>query len=312
MKWSKKALLAKIESSYGVDPTPTGAANAQLIFGSDVSLTPIAAEAREREVVRVGGEYGSFLQFVLGKHVMLEFSVEMAGAGAVDTAPKYGPLLRACGLAETITPTTGPVEYDPVSESFDSVTIYMHIDGILHKMTGARGNAVWQLNINDRPSIRFRMLGLFVAIADASFPTPDYSGFQQVLPVTDSNTPTLTLHGTAVKVASLSIDLGNRVEYRELVNSTEIVISDRRARGQITFEHVVVATKDWFGAVTAETLAALAVVHGAGAGKVCKLDAPKVQLLTPRLSGSQDLTMLALDLNLTPDAGDDEFKFTTQ
>lgn len=48
IKWHSKILLAKIESSYGVDPTPTGAENA--ILASNVVLTPMAGRDVPREV----------------------------------------------------------------------------------------------------------------------------------------------------------------------------------------------------------------------------------------------------------------------
>jgi hypothetical protein len=312
MKWSRKALLLKIETVYGTDIVPTGAANAQLIYAEDVNLTPINAQAVEREVVRAAGDYGAFTQFLVGKHVMLEFSVETAGGGgAVDLPPKYGPALRGCGLAEVISAGV-KVTYTPVSESQESVTIYMHIDGILHKLLGARGDVEWNYEINKRPSMRFRFLGLFAAAADVAFPTPVYTGFTKPLVVSDTNTPTLTLHAAAVKAASLKVALGNQVEYRELVNSTEIVISGRKSSSQIVLEHAPVATKDWFGIITGETLGALALVHGLVAGNIINMDAPNAQLMNPRLSGSQDIGMLSLDMALSPTAGDDEVVYTTK
>lgn len=311
MKWSKKVLLLKIESVYGTDPTPDGTDNAQLMYASDVNLSPLAAQGVEREVVRANGDYGAFASILVGKHVMLEFSVEMAGSGTADTPVKYGPALRACGMAETITAST-KVAYTPVSEAQESCTCYIHIDGTRYKLLGARGDVSWELGILQRPRLRFRLLGLFAAAADETFPTPVYTGFLAPLVVSDVNTPTLTLHGTAVKVASLTATLGNQVEYRELVNSTEIVISGRKTVGQIVLEQVLVATKDWMGAVTGETLAALAVVHGLNAGNIINLDGPKIQLMNPRLGGSQDRTMLTLDMVFTPNTGDDEIVYTTK
>lgn len=311
MKWLRKALLLKIETVYGTDAVPTGAANAQLIYAEDVNLNPINAQAVERETVRVAGDYGAFQQYLVGKHVQLEFSVEVAGSGTNDVPTKYAPALRGCGLAEAITVAT-KVAYTPVSEAQESVTIYMHIDGILHKLLGARGDVTLEFVINQRPRMRFRYLGLFAAATDTAFPTPTYSAFTKPLVVSDVNTPTLTLHGTSVKVASLTLSLGNQVEYRELVNSTEIVISGRKSSGQIVLEHVSVATKDWFGAVTGETLGALALVHGLVAGNIINVDAPQAQLMNPRLSGSQDLAMLTLDMVMTPNAGDDELVYTTK
>jgi hypothetical protein len=311
MKWSKKALLAKIETTYGVDASPTGAANAVLIPGDDVELTPLNASYEPRPIVRAGGQYGSYTEDLVGTHVALAFSVEMAGGGTADTPAVYGPLLRACGLAQAITAST-KVEYTPISAAFESVSIYLHLDGHLHKILGCRGTATWEWAKNKYPRIKFNLLGLFVAVADASFPTPTYTAAQKPLLVSDVNTPTLTLHGTAVKVASLSVPLGVKAEYRELVNSTSIEVVDRQTTGQIVLEAVSVATKDWYGAVTAATLAALQIAHGTVTGNIVQLDAPKVQLKNPKPSGDQDFAMLTLDLVMTPNAGNDEIVFTTK
>jgi len=89
----KKILLAKIESTYGTDSTPTGAANA--IQTSDLSITPLAGPTVSRNLDRsvLGGD----LQIQVGTFVELSFMVEMAGGGSIDTPAAYGPLLRACG-----------------------------------------------------------------------------------------------------------------------------------------------------------------------------------------------------------------------
>jgi len=311
MKWSKKALLAKIESTYGTDSVPAASANEVLILGSDVSLTPVAGTSLERETVRAAGEYGSFHEDLVGKHMLLEFTVEMAGAGDVDTATQYGVLLRGCGMAQTINASTS-VEYEGVDESQESVSIYLAIDGTRYKLLGCMGNPEWVLAVNQRPGIRFRFMGLFTAAADATFPAMNYSNAVRPVPVTDVNTPTFTLHGTSIKVASCSINLGNVVEYSELVNDTRIVITDRKTVGQVTLEQVLVATKDWYGAVTAHTVGALQIIHGITSTNICQFDAANVQLKNPRLSGSQNRKMLTLDMVMVNVASAVEFKYTTK
>ncbi len=314
MKWAQKALRAKIESTYGTDSTPAAGTDDVLFMANEVDLSPVAANAIPREVSRAGGEYGSYTEYLVGKHVALSFSIEMAGAGgAVDDVPAYSPLLRACGLAQTVNASTS-VEYDPSSdnESHDAVSMYVNIGGKLHVLLGSRGDVSFELNALAIPAMRFSFMGLFVAVADESFPGAiDLSAFTKPQVVSDANTPTLTLHGETVNCSALSIGLGNAVEYRELVNSTSIQIVDRKSVGSITFEDVLVATKAWEATVVAETLGALQVIHGVGVGNVCQIDAPKVQLKNPRPSGSQNKRMTTFDLVLTPNAGDDEFKLTT-
>ena len=92
------SILAKIESVYGTTPTPTGADNAMLISDFNINYQ---AQNVPRELVRpfMGGS-----EHLVGRvFVELTFNVEFASSGTAGTAPAYGPLLRACGFAETVT-----------------------------------------------------------------------------------------------------------------------------------------------------------------------------------------------------------------
>src|SRR5205085_5950126 len=117
----KTALTAKIETTYKTDPTPTGAANAMLV--SNVEVNPYNAENVDRALLR---EYfGASEQLVGVANLQVSFDVELAGAGAAGTAPAWGPLLRACSVAETVT-AGNRVEYNPITDSPESVTMYWY------------------------------------------------------------------------------------------------------------------------------------------------------------------------------------------
>ena len=81
----KKLLLAKTESSYGVDPTPTGAANA--ILTSDLSINPLAGPSVSRNFDRAA--FGNSLNIKTATFVEISFMVEIAGSGDADTPPAY-------------------------------------------------------------------------------------------------------------------------------------------------------------------------------------------------------------------------------
>ena len=94
----KKSILAKIESPYGQDASPTGAANA--INARNVSFTPADLEYEERNVVRA--YLGQQEQLVVTAKSRLAYECEIAGSGTAGVAPAWGPLVRACGFSETI------------------------------------------------------------------------------------------------------------------------------------------------------------------------------------------------------------------
>jgi hypothetical protein len=303
----KTVVLAKIETTYGTDPTPTGAANA--IFVRNVNWTPLEQITAPREAVQP--YLGNFKNLIAAGYCMLEMEVEMAGAGtSAATPPKYGPLLRGCGMGETIGAT---VVYKPVSTGFESLTIYFYKDGILHKMTGARGTVSLKLSRLQIPVYSFKFTGLYVAVSDAAVATPTFTGFQEPLPSNNTNVTGLTLHSFATGVLdNLSIDLNNQVVYRHMVGSESVIITDRAPSGSITLEAVLVAGKDWWANARTPTTGALGFVQGTVAFNKVQIDAATTQILKPRYSQQDGIEMITMDLIFIPSSsGNDEFSITT-
>jgi hypothetical protein len=308
MKARKKILLAKIETTYGTDSAPTGAANAILTHG--FKLSPLEGETVSRDLDRP--TLGNDLQLHIGSHVMMEFDVEVAGAGAAGTAPAYGPLLRACGLAETIAAGVD-VQYDPVSADEEAATMHFHHDGQKHAMLGARGSVTLKISPKGIPYFGFKFLGLWVDPASVADPAPDWSSFTTPLPVSATNTPTFSLHGAAYNLHELSVDQANDVKPQFIVGDESIMIVDRKPSGKVTIEAPALSGKNFFTTAKANTTGALQLVHGTAAGNIVQFDADTVQVLKPRYGDKDGVSTLEMDLSLVPSsAGDDEFKITVK
>lgn len=305
----KTIILAKIEVTPGTDPVPTGAANAILV--RNCSITPLEVTQEERNFIR--GFFGNYDSIPTLKKVKLSFEVELAGSGTAGTAPGYGPLLQACGTTETLVAVTS-ASYAPNSlgTTAKSVTIYYNVDGLNHKLTFGRGNAKLNYKANGIPFITFDFVGLDGGYADTALPTPTYTAFQAPLAVTPTNTPTITLLGTAVALESLSLDFGNQVEQISRPGATDQILQTQRlSTGSIVFEMTSVATKDWLLAVKTPTLGALSLIHGVGAGKILTLAASNVQLEQPAFSDQQGIQLVQFALRFVPtNAGNDEFSLT--
>jgi hypothetical protein len=303
----KLAILAKPEVTYGTDSVPTGLANAMLM--TDVSIEPLAGEEVSRDLyLPYLGHQG--VTFV-GTHVKMEGSIELAGAGAAGDVPAYGVLLRACGLAETIT-AGSKVEYEPVSANYEAASVYWNMDGVRHIALGVRGTVSLSLTPKQIPKMRFQLWGLLGTIADSALPTVDVSDFVRPIPVSKANTPTFTLFGLAAIAESLSIDLGNQVETRFLIGEESVQIVDRKAVGSAVLEAVSLATKDWYSIAKARTRGALTVVHGIAAGNIVQIDAPTLEIGRPTYGQTQQILNNTLPLMLCPNAGDDEFMLTVK
>mgnify|MGYP000041201386 CR=1 FL=1 len=305
LKWRKTVILAKLETTYGTDAAPTGAANAIQI--SEATVTPLAGDEVERGLLRP--TLGADPSVPVNTHVTCDFTVEIAGAGAAGTAPAFGPLLRACAMAEVVDAGVS-VAYNPVSEDEESASLYFNRDGNLFKLVGARGNVTVEMNANNLPVFKFSFVGLWTQPASASLPTTDFSGFIPALPVNNANTPTFTLHGFSAVATAFTFNLGNTINHRDRMNSEEVKFSDRKMSGSVTFEEPLISAKNFYSLVKAATLDALQLVHGITAGNIVTVDMPKVQLKTPSQSNEDGTVMMALTLTPTPDEGDDEITLT--
>src|SRR5688572_11130798 len=166
---SNEVLLAKIESSYGVDPTPVAGTNA--ILFSQLEIVPFdQLRMVDREAVRAS--LGTLPHSYAGSLGGIRFRAELKGSGAAGTAPEIGPLLRACGLGETIVASTS-VTYAPVSSALESVTIYgFEFGRVRHIFLGCRGNATLRFAAGELGSVQFEFMGRRSTVTDQTQPVP--------------------------------------------------------------------------------------------------------------------------------------------
>lgn len=301
----RRTILAKIETTYGVDPTPTGSANAILV--RNLNVTPLNAEIASRDLVRP--YMGNSEQLIASKHVQLDFEVELAGSGIAGTAPAYAPLLKACGFAEA--DGASDVVYTPKSTGFDSVTVYFNIDGVLHKITGARGNLEISINARAIPFMKFTFTGIYNAPTDAAVPSVDYSAFQTPLAANTSNTTGFEFYSFAGVLESLSLNIGNAVNYRSLIGSESVIMTDRQVTGTAVFEAPTITSKDFFAAALASTLGSLSITHGTAAGNKFKIDSTRIDIANPTYTDNNGIHMLSVPFVAVPSsAGNDEISFT--
>lgn len=299
----KRIITAKIETTYGVDATPTGA-DAVLIRNLDV--TPVNTEFVSRELVRP--YLGNFDDIPVATSVNCSFQVEIAGSGVAGTAPAYSGLLRSCGLAETINAGVD-VRYSPVSEAFESLSLRINVDGIEHIIIGARGSVSFDLVVKDIPVMNFTFTGLYGGVTDLAAVTPTYAGYITPEGVNAVNTSGFSVHGFAGLLQSISVDLANSVVFRTLVGQETVELTDRRMSGNLVIQAPLTAEKDFFEISNQGTLGAVTVTHGIIAGNTVTLSMPTVQLKSPTYQDSDGIVMLSMETMILPtQAGNDEFE----
>jgi len=300
----KRLILIETESSYGTDPTPTGA---DAVLVRDLNITPQQSDVVNRDVVRP--YLGASEQLLANTRVECSFSVELAGSGAAGTAPQYGKALQACGLSETIVADTS-VTYAPVSASFSSVTIYYNIDGLRHKVTGCRGTFSINCTVGEIPTIDFTFTGVYVAPDDSALPSATYANQASPLIFKNGNTSSFQLLSFAGALQAFSFDLGNNLVYRELVGGTkEVLLTDRAGTGSTTIEAVSIASKDYFAAALTDTsLGNLDFTHGSTAGNIVDFASTRVDIGDVSYSDQDGIAMFNIPYTCVPStSGNDEF-----
>lgn len=298
----KAAILAKVESTYGTDPTPDGSSDA--ILTGPVTIKPIYEKVERQYVSSTLSPLGS-VNF--GELVEVSFQVELKGSGSAGTAPPIGPLLRACGLDETIVASTS-VTYLPISESMESVTIYAWADSIRHKVLGCRGDVTIMGEAGKYVIATFTMRGIYAAPTDTSLPTCTYSS---VVPPRLLSAG-LSIGGYSPVATKFELGLNNEISRRDSMNAATGVIgvdiTARKPGGSIDPEVVTLATHDFWDDWHNQTAQAFSVTVGSSAGNICTITAPKMTIDDLAYGDRNGILTYELPVLCTMDSGDDEIQ----
>lgn len=372
---NRRTVLAKIEATYGVDPSPTGALNAMLV--KNLNVSPLQAELVSRDLIRP--YLGNSEQLLATRFVQIDFEIEAVGAGVAGKVPAYDPLLKACGLevtqlfsnisievtsgVATVTrgghgytgtgnqvtiagatetllngekaitvidadsysypapgvsdgPATGSVQeiianaYSPISTDFPSVALYYNVDGVLHKILGARGTVELNFATRQIPVFRFQFTGLYTEPTDTAAPTVDFSAFQVPQVANTQNTDGFTLFGYSGNLESVNFNLACDVQYTSLIGEESVKLLNRAPAGALLIEAPTIAEKNYFQIAADTELGAMAISHGSRAGLKVSVFAPKVNLGNPTYQDLNGIQMLNIPYTANPDTGNDEILIT--
>jgi hypothetical protein len=311
---NKQLILVKKETIYGTDASPTNALNA--VKTGDVTITPLAGDVVQRPIIKPF--FGNSQSIMVTNYAAIDFEVELAGSGAVGTAPQYSALLQACGFAETVLAATSvtylPITLDSVTQAGTSASIYFQRDGIKHVLLGARGSVNFDLTVKQLPKMKFTLTGLLGTITDSALSTTGlvYTDIAPVA-VSSANTTPLSIHGYTPVMESFTLDMANDVKYRALVGSESVIISDRKPKGNIKFECPSLATKNFFDIAKNSTLGSFSLTHGKTVGNIIKIDSAinGLGIDAPKYADNDGVVMLDCGLAFIPtSAGNDEVKIT--
>ncbi len=305
--WTRKAIiLAKKEVTYGTDIVPVAATNA--IMCSEPQIKPLF-ERLDRNYAETSLSHQG--HFIVGKMYEITFTTEIKGSGVAGTAPEIGPLFEGAAHAETLVVSTSAA-YDPVSENFDSLSIYFHRDGIQHKIIGARGTKLQAvLNRREFGVINWTFQGLYAGPADVAYPSPTYNA---TLPPRVVGA-TFTMGGYSPIASRLEINIDNKVGVKDDINSADGILEvilgadKREVKGSFDPEVVALATKDFWSEWEAGTEQALSCLVGATAGNKYTISGAKCVYDEVGYGDRSGLLTYQNAFSFKKTSGDDEHQF---
>lgn len=298
----RRVILAKVESTYNTDPTPTGVANAILI--EDLNWQPEGLRMVDRPAIR--SSLGTLQQVYGGSLLAVSFLCEVKGSGTAGTAPEIGDLLLGCAFAETIVASTS-VTYLPASATQSSITLYVYEDGTLIKLTGCRGTVDFTGEVGGRLMASFTFQGHFSGPTDVALATPTYDS--TVPPILINGNFTIGAYGAIIQ--ALNFTPGNTLETPPNLSAAdgygEVLVTGRDANGSFNPEQTLVATKDFMAAFKAGTLEALdSGVIGATAGNQWQITMPAVYYRNINPGDREGVLAYDLPFGAAENATDDE------
>lgn len=209
-RFGDKLLLVKREGTYAVAETLSGT---DAVYARNMVLRGLY----DKKTRPLDKPYRGASKFKrANKRRQVTFQTDLLGAITPGQASPIAPLLRACGMTQTL--VVGPpalARYAPtVAAEDDSATLgFFKADPnnaanlIRFIVAGCRGTATLRVPIDDVPVIDWDLLGFYQLPTSVVRPTADYSAFAE-LPDVTVDTWSLLVNSLPINATQLEVNLG--------------------------------------------------------------------------------------------------------
>jgi len=296
-----KILLVKIESPYGSDPTPTGAAN--FLAASNISVRP---NLTYNDTAATDGSLSPRAGTLGQKYIEVTFDYELQMEIASDyKTPPCDPLLLSTGYTDSVADGI----YLPRTTGFQSCTLWVYEEDILWKVNGCRGNVDFNFAAGKPVMLSFTMQGLYTKPVDSTFLTSwTELGSSPVVAMNQSFDWDTSNHPV---VESLAFGLKNTLAQNPSLDDadthgiSEIVITNRMPEGSFNPEMIKAGTIDYLTAYESVLQKPISYVVSDGTSKLT-VSLPKTELMS-FASGDRGGTLIYdLPFRCVRTTGDDE------
>lgn len=294
----RQLLLAKKEVTYGLDP----AAVATNTLWAESITYKVTGQRVKSDPAKPG--VGPTASQVYGEHAEVSFKIPLAGSGVAGTAPKWGPVMKACGWAETVVAVTS-VTYGLMAnpKAADSMTLKWR-DGNrrLHLAKGFRGRVGFELTAGNRLMLVITGKGLHTIVseagADLAHIDADFTGWLDSKPVSNGTT-TFSLAGVStLGIRELSFDQSDNVRFIDVPGQENVeLIGERAFTGKGKTTTPLPSALNYESLWVAGSVNTFAMVHGATAGNIVTVNG-RAQIVDPDYSrdNGDDVTSFSLEI----------------
>lgn len=241
--------------------------------------------------------------------VTLTDTITFTLADGAQLTPTFGSDVSV-GDTWTLVLTPAGFEYTPVSEDFESITIYAYFDGLLHKMHGGAGTWSVEGTGGDYAKFTFEFTGDYVAVQDVPMPTNPAYETQKPVYVELAN---LSIGGSADFACSkFTVTMANDVQIKDNINASNAYagaqIVGRKPTVSFDPEAVLEASHPFWGNLSSGEELTFAVRVGTKKGNVVRFEAPNVQYTNLGYGNRNSQRTYDVTANVARRNGNDEMK----
>lgn len=272
----KAVVLAKLETTSGTDASPSNSSDAVLLLAQGLNCK-LGTLMADRDVLR--GGFGAPDKLPYARRGSIGYSVELAGSGTAGTAPAWGKLLQAAGMAQTIS-SGSRVEYTPISTAIKTLTQWAYWDGMLRKFVySAAGTSKLSFVSGQLAMLESAFTALVIDAPTAtSNPTPTLTDWKRSQAVGPLNSGKFIIGGTYATGAittgsgaaydwqSCELDLAPSLQDEPLVTAEAIDIDNRAPTASVTLQLTAAQEVALQALMQAGTATSIGMLHGTTAG----------------------------------------------
>jgi hypothetical protein len=290
-----QVLVAKVETTYGVDATPTAAANAMRV---KANIQAVVLETEEMNYD--AGRPGAKGKLEKSRKATGSLDGYVAGSGTAIVPVALTPLMKSAGLKVVAGTTQVDITPADISEQ-DSCTLKFFRGKNRHDILGWRSDWELMLNVDSLPTLKFpNGQGLSSnPQAEASLQNAVLTAFKNPLPVDPTHFVVQSIFGETVAIASITVKGGNAIEY--IPEANEVRITDRKTTISAMFREPLVADKDWYALIN--TYGAIAVQLGQDTvdeGRIWEVSCANAQLVSLSTSTRKGISYLQAEFDCVP------------